>query len=166
MPAPEPGSKEWGMPATAEELLAKGKTAAISGQKDLAREYLGRVVQLEPHSEEAWLWLSGVANNLPMMKSCLERVLVINPHNQQAREGMNWVRGREAQMAAARAAAPATVAASAGATAPVMPGCRRSRIPPRRLPPRKRASMKTRPLPLPRSTKAKSRSIRARGCAC
>ena len=67
------------MPSTAEELLAKGKTAATSGQKDLPREYLGRVVQLEPHSEEAWLWLSGVANNLPMMKACLERVLAINP---------------------------------------------------------------------------------------
>ncbi|HET7080071.1 MAG TPA: hypothetical protein VFM49_21770 [Chloroflexia bacterium] len=106
------------MPSTAEELLAKGKTAATSGQKDLAREYLGRVVQLEPQHEEAWLWLSGVANNLPMMKSCLERVLAINPHNQQALEGMNWVRGREAQMAAARAAAaPAPVPATAGAAA-------------------------------------------------
>jgi len=104
---------------TAEELLHKGKTAATSGQKDLAREYLGRVVQMQPQHEEAWLWLSGVAGNLPMMKGCLERVLAINPHNTQAREGMNWVRGREAQMAAAQAqavAAPPTATAAAPAT--------------------------------------------------
>ncbi|HMA33139.1 MAG TPA: hypothetical protein VKY74_01565 [Chloroflexia bacterium] len=93
------------MPSTAEELLTKGKMAATSGQKDLAREYLGRVVQLEPQHEEAWLWLSGVANNLPMMKTCLERVLALNPQNTQAQEGMNWVRQKEAQIAAARAAA-------------------------------------------------------------
>ncbi len=110
---------------TAEELLQKGKTAATSGQKDLAREYLGRVVQLQPQHEEAWLWLSGVANNLPMMKGCLERVLAINPRNTQALEGMNWVRGREAQTAAAQAHAAAQAAAAAptgsAPTAPATP---------------------------------------------
>src|SRR3954451_21783894 len=79
--------------------------AATAGQKDMAREYLGRAVQLDPRNEDAWLWLSGVANNLPMMKMCLERVLALNPHNTQAQEGMNWVRQRESQMMAARAAA-------------------------------------------------------------
>jgi predicted hydrocarbon binding protein len=102
-------AKEGGA-VTVDELLAKGKMAATSGQKDLAREYLGRAVQLDPRNEDAWLWLSGVSNNLPMMKTCLERVLALNPRNTQALEGMNWVRQREMQVAAARAAAPSAVA--------------------------------------------------------
>jgi len=95
------------MSVTISELLAQGKQAAISGQKELARDCLSRVVELDPQHEEGWLWLSGVANNLPMMKSCLERVLRINPENAQALEGMNWVRRREAAIAAQAAAQPA-----------------------------------------------------------
>src|SRR3954451_727600 len=105
------------MPPTTEYLLAKGKEAATSGQKDMAREFLTRVVQQEPGNEEAWLWLSGVANTLPMMKGCLERVLRINPNNGQAREGMAWVQAREAQMRAAQAAQAAQAGATARATA-------------------------------------------------
>lgn len=110
------------MSLTVDELLVKGKTAATSGQKDLAREYLGRVVQLDPQNEDAWLWLSGVANNLPMMKTCLEKVLALNPQNSQAQEGMNWVRQRESQIAVARAAAAPVAAPSGnGAAAPPAP---------------------------------------------
>src|SRR5437763_11066294 len=105
------------MAVTADDLLAKGKQAATSGQKDLAREYLGRVVQADPRNEEAWLWLSGVANSLPMMKTCLERVLTLNPNNAQAREGMAWVQQREQQMAAR----PATTLGSEGAAAAAAP---------------------------------------------
>jgi hypothetical protein len=100
------------MSATISELFAQGKQAAISGQKERAREYLSRVVELDPQHEEGWLWLSGVANNLPLMKSCLERVLLINPDNAQAQEGMAWVRRREAAMAAQAAATPAEPATS------------------------------------------------------
>jgi V4R domain-containing protein len=109
--------------ATAEELLAKGKLAATSGQKDIAREALGRVVEMEPNNEEAWLWLSGVASSLTQMRGALDRVISINPNNQQAREGLAWVNTREAQLRAAQAAqtaaaAPAEVAAAtAGAPA-------------------------------------------------
>jgi hypothetical protein len=114
--------------ATASELLAKGKLAATSGQKDVAREALGHVVEMEPDNEEAWLWLSGVASSLTQMRAALDRVLIINPNNQQAREGLAWVTTREAQMRAARAAdlasavatpaaAPAEAASAVAATA-------------------------------------------------
>lgn len=99
--------------ATASELLAKGKLAATSGQKDIAREALGHVVEMEPNNEEAWLWLSGVASSLTQMRTALDKVLSINPNNQQAREGLAWVTTREAQMRAAQAAHAATVAAAA-----------------------------------------------------
>ena len=115
--------------ATASELLAKGKLAATSGQKDIAREALGRVVEMEPNNEEAWLWLSGVASSLTQMRAALDKVLSINPNNQQAREGLAWVTTREAQMRAAQAAHAASVAApiaapaaaSANATVPIAP---------------------------------------------
>ncbi len=97
--------------ATASELLAKGKLAATSGQKDIAREALGRVVEMEPNNEEAWLWLSGVASSLTQMRAALDKVLSINPNNQQAREGLAWVTTREAQMRAAQAAHAASIAA-------------------------------------------------------
>lgn len=101
--------------ATATELLTKGKLAATSGQKDLAREALQRAIELEPDNEEAWLWLSGVANSLPMMKQALARVLAINPNNPQARDGMAWVEQREAQ---ARAQAIRAQAEAGTDTAP------------------------------------------------
>jgi hypothetical protein len=41
------------MPPTLDELLARGKQAALSGQKDLARDYLSRVVQADPRNEDA-----------------------------------------------------------------------------------------------------------------
>lgn len=96
-----------------DDLLAKGKQAATSGQKDMARDFLTRAVKQEPGNEDAWLWLSGVANTLPMMRGCLERVLAINPNNEQAKQGMAWVQTREAQMRATHAAA-----AGGSATAP------------------------------------------------
>ena len=105
------------MPPTIDDLLVRGKQAAMSGQKDLAREYLTRVVQADPRNEDAWVWLSGVANTLPMMRGCLERVLALNPANGQAREGLAWVQAREAQMHAAQAAQAAATGAVARPTA-------------------------------------------------
>ncbi len=105
------------MASVVDDLLAKGKQAATSGQKDMARDFLTRAVQQDPGNEDAWLWLSGVANTLPMMRGCLERVLAINPNNEQAKQGLAWVQAREAQMRAAQAAH----AAPAGAAAPAHP---------------------------------------------
>ncbi len=99
--------------ATTSELLAKGKLAATSGQKDIAREALGRVIEMEPNNEEAWLWLSGVASSLTQMRAALDKVLSINPNNQQAREGLAWVTTREAQMRAGMAAQAAQAAQAA-----------------------------------------------------
>ena len=42
------------------DLLARGKQAAMMGQRDLARELLAYVVYLEPVNADGWLWLSGV----------------------------------------------------------------------------------------------------------
>src|SRR5438477_84945 len=44
------------------DLLSKGKQAALTGQRELAREMLAYVVYLDPRNAEGWLWLSGVVD--------------------------------------------------------------------------------------------------------
>src|SRR6185295_270664 len=59
-----------------------------ANDKRRAYDLLGRAVQLEPHSEQAWLWLSGAVDSAAERRYCLERVLAINPHNAAALRGL------------------------------------------------------------------------------
>jgi len=65
-------------------LLLDGITAARSGDKARARELLRLVARSDEGSETAWLWLASLAETMAERVQCLERVLVINPSNQQA----------------------------------------------------------------------------------
>src|SRR5262245_4948769 len=80
------------MPATtsnhADLLTQQGIAALQSNDKPSAHEILGRAVQIEPHHEQAWLWLSGAVATDAERRYCLEQVLVINPHNSAAQRGM------------------------------------------------------------------------------
>ena len=72
-------------------LIAEGRDALLAGDKARAQELLQTAVQLDPRSEEAWMWLSGVFTAPDDMAECLQRVLEINPHNEQAQEGLRWL---------------------------------------------------------------------------
>ncbi|HEY0603128.1 MAG TPA: hypothetical protein VGD58_09465, partial [Herpetosiphonaceae bacterium] len=74
-----------------DSLIAEGREALHAGDKARAQELLQTAVRLDPHSEEAWLWLSGVFSAPDDMAECLQRVLEINPHNEQAQEGLRWL---------------------------------------------------------------------------
>lgn len=87
------------------DLLIRGKQAAMSGQRDLAREMLAHVVYLEPANAEGWLWLSGVVEMPEQVRYCLERALRIDPQNSRARRGMEWLNARQKDVDDARAAA-------------------------------------------------------------
>jgi hypothetical protein len=87
------------------DLLAKGKQAALTGQRDLAREMLAYVVYLDPRNAEGWLWLSGVVDFPQQVRYCLERTLRIDPNNQRARRGIEWLDARQKEIDEARAAA-------------------------------------------------------------
>jgi hypothetical protein len=71
------------------ELLTQQAMVALQAN-DKARAYdlLGRAIQLAPHNEQAWLWLSGAVESAAERRYCLEQVLVINPHNAAAQRGM------------------------------------------------------------------------------
>jgi hypothetical protein len=45
---------------TVDELLDQSIAAYQEGDRDSAPELLARVIQLDPNSERAWLWLSGI----------------------------------------------------------------------------------------------------------
>lgn len=87
------------------DLLVRGKQAAMSGQRELARETLAHVVYLDPANAEGWLWLSGVVDVPDQVRYCLERTLRIDPHNSRALRGMEWLEARGHDINEARAAA-------------------------------------------------------------
>jgi hypothetical protein len=87
------------------DLLAKGKQSALAGQRELAREMLAYVVYLDPKNAEGWLWLSGVVDFPQQVRYCLERTLRIEPENERAKRGMEWLDARQKEINEARAAA-------------------------------------------------------------
>jgi hypothetical protein len=77
-----------------QDLLRQGITAAKQGEKNRAREILLRVIELDEKSEPAWLWLSGVVDDIEDQIVCLENVLTINPDNRAAARGLQLLQSR------------------------------------------------------------------------
>ena len=66
--------------------LQAGISAARAGDHEQARGCLLRVLKQEPRNETAWLWLSRVMPSIEQALRCVDHLLTINPHHQQARE--------------------------------------------------------------------------------
>ena len=77
-------------------LLRQGIAAAKTGQKETARNLLTRVVEQDEHNLTAWLWLADAVDSLDDKQVCLENVLTLDPENQAARKGLDWVREQRA----------------------------------------------------------------------
>ena len=75
-------------------LLEAGQNAVRFGDNVSARTYLTQVVERDPHNEQAWMWLSGVVTEPEEQQICLENVLVINPYNGKARQGLEFLSAR------------------------------------------------------------------------
>lgn len=93
----------------AARLFERGVAAAKGGQRRVAAGLLARAVQLDPRHELGWLWLSGVLEDPSEIAFCLRSVLSVNPHNERARRGLDWLEQRQlvAPAAAPAAEAPA-----------------------------------------------------------
>jgi peptide/nickel transport system permease protein len=63
----------------ADSLLEQGIEAARTGQHERARVLLAQVLQKEPNSDQAWLWLSAVVEDDRQKLYCLRRAQCINP---------------------------------------------------------------------------------------
>lgn len=80
--------------AEANRLYQRGVAAARAGQKRIAVGCLTKSVQLDPQNEGAWLWLSGVVDDPDQTAFCLKSVLKLNPNNERARRGLQWLEQR------------------------------------------------------------------------
>jgi hypothetical protein len=79
------------MPQSADDMVRDGINAYKSGDKDTARDLLLRAVDVDPHNEQGWLWLSGLLEAPEDQRICLENVLAINPANERARTGLDFL---------------------------------------------------------------------------
>ncbi|HEU0293742.1 MAG TPA: hypothetical protein VFR47_13460 [Anaerolineales bacterium] len=70
---------------TSSELLRQGVDAARAGRRLEAREMLLRVVDLEPRNEVAWMWLTGLVDDLEDKIIACENVLTLNPANEKVK---------------------------------------------------------------------------------
>lgn len=57
-------------------------------QREQARDLLTQVVELDETNVIAWLWLSTVMDDLAEKRLCLENVLVLDPDNKPAQNGL------------------------------------------------------------------------------
>ncbi len=90
-------------PDSVENQLREGIAAAKAGERERARDLLMRVVEQDEDRPQAWLWLSGVVDDLEDREICLENVLALDPQNPYARKGLALVREKlEAQSALVR----------------------------------------------------------------
>lgn len=76
------------MTANVEGMINAAVNAFKSGNKSEARTLLERAIEIEEMNEKAWLWLSAVVDTPEEQQTCLENVLVINPNNERAKQGL------------------------------------------------------------------------------
>ena len=76
------------MSTNANAMIKAGVDAYRAGDKAKARQLLEKAVDLDQQNEMAWLWLSAVVESKEEQQLCLENVLVINPANERAKQGL------------------------------------------------------------------------------
>jgi hypothetical protein len=69
-----------------EDFLARGISAANSGDRQTAINYLADFIRQNPLSEEAWLWMGKCRESKQEKEDCFKRVLQINPLHLEARK--------------------------------------------------------------------------------
>jgi hypothetical protein len=79
------------MSANVDAMVREGIRAYRAGNKSEARALLMKAVELDEYNEQAWLWLSATVETPEEQRTCLENVLVINPNNERARNGIQML---------------------------------------------------------------------------
>lgn len=74
-----------------EGLLQQGIAAVKAGDKDTGKRLLAQVIKADPRNERAWLWLAYAVDDIGRKRECFERVLVINPSSQSARQQLEAI---------------------------------------------------------------------------
>lgn len=79
------------MSANVEAMVREGINAMKAGRREEARALLMKAVEVDQYNEDAWLWLSGLVDSPEDQRTCLENVLSINPDNERARQGLQFL---------------------------------------------------------------------------
>lgn len=74
------------------ELLRRGISLAKAGSKAEARPLLMQAAMLNPRAELAWLWMAWVAESPQDALIYVEKVLAINPNNEQAQRWLSKIK--------------------------------------------------------------------------
>jgi hypothetical protein len=101
---------------TTSDFVKQAAAATHEGRKAEARQILLYTTRRDKSNEEAWLWLSRVAQGEQEYEKCLKSVVAVNPDNAEARERLEEL----AQRRAARAQATKRYAMIAGAVVAVL----------------------------------------------
>ena len=109
------------------ELIAQAKQAVLDGNAALARQLAGQVLDANPENIAAMLLMAGLSEPHESVL-WLRKVLDLDPQNQTAREGMQWVSAQLRQSSAVGwQKEPLPVE-----TAPVVPAASDAPVPTRR----------------------------------
>lgn len=100
-------------------LIYEAASALRAGERRTARMLLTQALAEDPENERALLWMSGAVDSAAQQRACLERVLVINPDNQAARDGLDWLNSLETAEPPAEWSPPAPIPAAKLAMIPV-----------------------------------------------
>ncbi|MBK8135700.1 MAG: hypothetical protein IPK52_07670 [Chloroflexi bacterium] len=85
------------MSSTNVNVMVKEAVRALkANNKAEARSLLEKATELDPYSEQAWLWLSGVVETEDDQRTCLQNVLFINPGNENAKQGLVMLEAKSA----------------------------------------------------------------------
>jgi tetratricopeptide (TPR) repeat protein len=98
------------MAANVDAMVREGIAAFKAGKKDEALAMLNKAVEIDPYNEEGWLWLSGLVESEEDQRVCLENVLSINPTNERAQQGLEYLNKTTGGTMSPAPAAPATSA--------------------------------------------------------
>lgn len=113
------------MSANVQGMVREGINAVKAGKKDEARALLLKAVELDPYNEDGWLWLSGLVDTPEDQRTCLENVLAINPANERARLGLDYLNGKRPTVPTAKPEIPSkpkpSVTNSSNAAPPAPP---------------------------------------------
>ncbi len=87
-------------------MVREAIRAYRAGSRSEARALLEKAVEANQYNEQAWLWLSAVVETPDEQRTCLENVLVINPNNENARQGIAMLDSKSGAPAATSPSAP------------------------------------------------------------
>ena len=74
-----------------EELLQMGIRAAKAGNRDAARIAFEQVLTQDKRNERAMMWMAKIAETKAERKKWLDRVLLINPDNESAKDALKKI---------------------------------------------------------------------------